>query len=141
MVGRLVKHKQVVWLQQKFCQRQSRMFATRQHLHLLVDVLAREKECAENIPDFCAYVANGNAVKCFKYSQFWVKEFVLVLSKIANIYVVTDFQFARILGFTDDDFRQSSLAFAVSSDESNLLATLNHKVNLIEDKVVAIAFA
>ena len=62
MGGRLVEHKQVVWLEHHTRHCQTRALATRQNLHLFVDILASEEECAENVAQACANIAHCNAV-------------------------------------------------------------------------------
>ena len=99
MVGRLVKDKEVDRLKQQTNHCQSSFFSTRKHFHLLVRRLASKHKRTEDIPYFRADVANRHLINRVKHRYFAIKQRRLILSEIADFYIMPDFQISIIRNF------------------------------------------
>ena len=89
MVGRLVEDEQVDGFEQQLDHCQSAAFASREHLHLLVYILATEHERAKYVLYLQSDVALCHIVNGLKHGQFAVEQLRLVLGKVAYLHVVS----------------------------------------------------
>ena len=74
----------------------ARTLAATEHSDLLVDVLALEKECSENIPQLRADIPYRDPVQRIVDRRLFIQYIFLILGIIADIDIVAD------LGFTGE---------------------------------------
>ena len=94
MIGRLVEDEQIDGFEQQLYHCQSAAFASREHLHLLVHILATEHERAKYVLYLQSDVALCHIVNGLKHGQFAVEQLRLVLGKVAYLHVVSNLQVA-----------------------------------------------
>ncbi len=125
----LVEYEQIVWFEHKTRHSQTRALAAREHLDLLVDVLAAEEECAEYVAQTRAYIAHGNSVERVEDGKLAVHKIVLILGVVAYVDVGSDTYLA--LGgrqLAREHACQRGLALAVAAYESYLRAALDREL-------------
>ena len=79
-------------MQQQLAQRQTGFLSPRQHLDLLVDVLAGEEERAQKATQLFAHIAHGHLFQRFHDRQVAVEFVGLVLGVVSDVYVVAHSQ-------------------------------------------------
>ena len=142
MVRWLVHNQQVVGREHQTRHCQTRALAARQHLDLLVDILATEQKCSQNIAQSGTNIAHRNAIQRVENGDLAVHQILLILSVVAYIDIRT--QTYRALArrqFADQHTCQRGLTLAIATDECNLLASLNHEIGSAENVLCAEALA
>ena len=124
MIGRLVKRKQVVRFQHQFRHSQSGPFSSAEHGHLLVNVLAPEKELREYVPEPGPDIAHGHTLQGSEHGFIPVKDIFLILCEIAYVHVMTGLRraFDRIQ-LSHYHAHKRCLALTVPAYERHLLAS------------------
>ncbi len=133
MVGRLVEHQQIARFEHHAGHRQPGPFTAREHLHLLVDVLAAEQERPQDVAQARADVAHGHPVEGVIDREFAVHQVVLVLRIVT--YVDVGPQPDRPLGggqLADEHPRKGRLALAVAAHQRDAVALADGEVRAAE---------
>ena len=134
MVRRLVHNEQVVGREHQSRHCQTRSLATRQHLDLLVDILASEQESTQNIAQSGADITHRNAIERIENGDLTVHQILLILSVVTHIDVGA--QADRTLAWrqlTDQHTCQRGLALAIATDECDLFATFDYEIGAAEN--------
>ena len=97
VVGRLIEQQEIIRLKQQLAQRQPASLSPAQHLHFFVDVIATEKERAEQSPHLLAHIAHGQLVDRFKNRLLGIELLFLVLFEVTHEHAVTQRHGAFVL--------------------------------------------
>ena len=90
MVGRLIKRKKVIRLEHQLGHCETRTLTTAEHSHLLINILALEKERTENIAKLQTDITDSNSVESLKHGIVLIEDIFLILSVITDIDIVSD---------------------------------------------------
>ena len=124
MVGRLVKSKKVIWLQDKLCHSQTGSLTTTEHSNLFVYIFTLEQEGSKNIPEFKTDITDCNTVQSTENRILLIKYIFLILSILSDIDIISHSGISsHRIEFVHDYAHQRSLSFSVSADKSDLLTT------------------
>ena len=89
VVGGLVKNQQIHRFKQKFDHGKTSALATRKHLDFFIDIVPAKHKGSKQVPDLRADISHSYIVNCLKNSQVFVKKRGLILSKIANLHIMS----------------------------------------------------
>ena len=134
VVRRFVEQQRVRRPQQHARHREARAFASRQHLHLLENVVAREQEPAEDVPDHRHHVHRRAGRQRVVHGRIRVHARRLVLREVLHDQVVTGDILARVWQLlAREHAHQRRLAGAVVADQRDAVAALDVQVQVGED--------
>ena len=92
VVGRFIHNEQVHRLQQQTHHGKTALFAARQHLHLFLRLLAAKHEGTQQVVNASAHIACCHIVDCVIYSDVFVKQLRLILSKVAYLHIMANLE-------------------------------------------------
>ena len=140
VVGRLVEGQEIVGLEHQAGHRQAGAFAAAEHGHLLVDVVALEEECREDVAQFGTDIPHRNPVERVIDRGLLVEDIFLILGVITDIDIVADLRLAREgFQFAHQHAHHRGLSFAVSAHEGHFLAALDDEIGPLQDRFLRIA--
>ena len=132
MIGRLIQNQQVYRLQEKFENGKASTLTTGEDFHLLGRVFATKHESPEQIAYLVADFSFRHIVDSLEYGEFSIKQRGLILSEITYLYIMPQFEFSLILQLSHDTFHERGFTLAITTYESNLVATLYSKIHATE---------
>ena len=134
VVGRLVEQQQVGRPQEHAGDGQPRALAAGQHTGLLVDVVARKQEAAQDVPDCRHHVHRRAARERLVDGQHRVEARRLVLREVLGHDLVAQMPFSAVGRlFSREHAHQRRLAGAVGADKRNPIAALDVQRQVVED--------
>ncbi len=136
MIGRLIEDQKIDGFEEELDHTQTDTLTARKDFDLLLSVFATKHEGAEKVRDLFANFADSNIVDGLIDGCFFVKQRRGVLREIAYLHVVANGEFASVSNLVHNGFDHGGFSFAILSDESNLLATLNHEGSVMEDAII-----
>ena len=139
MVGRLVEQQRVRRTQQHARHRQPRALAARQHAGLLVDVVAREEESAEDVADGRHHVVGRAGPQRVVDGEIGVEPRRLVLREVLHHHLVSLAPLTRVRRLdAGEHAHQGGLPGPVRSDDRDAVAPLDVQARAPEDDGVAV---
>ena len=133
MIGRLVENQQVDRLQQQTDDGQTAAFASAEHFHTLVTLLASKHEGTQNVVDAQSDFTLRHMVDGLKHGEALVQLLSLVLCEIAYLHIMANLEVAVKGNLAHDTLHQGRFALTVLADKGHLLATLDGQVNMVEN--------
>ena len=141
MVGGLVEDEEVDRLEQQFYHRQTAALTSRQHFDFLVGGLTAKHKGPKYVADFQAYVATRYAVDGVEHGEFTVEQLGLILGAVANLDIVTYFEFAGKVYLIHYTLDQRGLSLTIAPHKSHLLAAAEGERDVVKDTMTAIILA
>ena len=99
VVRRFVENQEVHGFQQEANHGEAGTLTPGEHFHLFVRRFAAKHERPEDVSDFGAYVSRGDAVNRVEDGEFTVQKLCLILSVVANLHAVSEFECAFEIRF------------------------------------------
>ena len=116
-------------MEEEFAQGKPRFLSTRQHLHLLVDVFAREQEGAQQAAQLLPDVSNSDILQGFQDRHVAVQLVGLVLGVVSDVHVVPHIQGAGRAGLLlQEHAGEGGFPCAVFADQGHFLLTGHDEV-------------
>ena len=137
VVRRFVEDQQVVGLKEELEQSQARALTTAEDLDLLRRSFAAKHKGAEEILDLRADLALGYIVDSLEDGARLILDGRLILGEVADLHVMAKREDTFVLQLLHDTAHEGTLPFPVLPDEGNLVAALDHQVDIREDTLVA----
>ena len=128
----LVEDEEVHWFEEEFEYSESCALATGQHFHFFRGVFASEHKGSEQVAYLIAYLPLCNIINGLENGKFTVEQGCLVLSEVANLYVVSEVELSLVLELSHDALDECRLSFAVATYEGYLVATFYGEVHTAE---------
>ena len=141
VVGRFVENQEVHGFEQELNHRQTTAFTTRQHLHKLVAGFSTEHERTEQVANLQTNVSLCHTVDGVEHGDVAIEQLRLVLGKIADLHIVSHFQFAIVRNLVHDALHESGFTLTVVAHERHLLASLDGEVHIAKHLMLAISLA
>ena len=136
VVRRFVENQQVVWLEEELEQSQARALTTAEYLDLLRRSFTTEHKGAEEILDLRADLALGYIIDGLEDGARLILDSRLILGEVADLDIMAEREDTFVLQLLHDAAHEGTLPFPVLPDEGNLVATLDHQVDIREDALV-----
>ena len=137
VVRRFVENQQVVWLEEELEECQARALTTAEYLDLLRRSFTTEHKGTEEILDLRTDLALGYIIDGLEDGARLILDGRLILGEVADLHVMTEREDTFVLQLLHDAAHEGTLPFPVLPDEGNLVATLDHQVDIREDALVA----
>ena len=139
MVGRLIKSKQIIWLEHELSHSQTGTLSTAQHCYLLINILSLEKKSTKDITKLQTNITDSYSVQCAEYRIIFIKYIFLILSVVSYIYIMTDLRLTvHRVQFFHYHTHQRSLTLSVSTYEGDLLTSSYLDLSPVKDHLGAI---
>ena len=142
VVRRLIQHQQVARFEHHAGHCQAGTLTTREHLHLLVDILTAEQEGTQNIAQTGTNIAHSHPIQRVIDRKLAIHQIVLILGIVANIDIRT--QANRPFGrgqLTNQHTRQRRLTLAIATHQGDAVALLDRKICPREDMLRPVGHA
>ena len=141
MVCRLVEDEEVRGLQQHAGQRDAGAFAAGEHSDFLEDIVAREKEAAEDVAHLRHRISGSNGLDGFEDGEIGIELVGMVLGEERGRDLVAQRDISRI-GFllAGDEAAEGGLARTVGPDDGELLALVDLEIEAVENLERAVGF-
>ena len=136
VVRRFVEEQQVVWLKEELEECQARALTTAEYLDLLRRSFTSEHKGAEEILDLRTDLALGYIVDSLEDGARLILDGRLILGEVADLDIMPEREDTFVLQLLHDTAHEGTLPFPVLPDEGNLVATLDHQVDIREDALV-----
>ena len=136
VVRRFVENQQVIWLEEELEQSQARALTTAEYLDLLRRSFTTEHEGAEEVLDLRADLALGYIVDGLEDGARLILDGRLILGEVADLDIMPEREGTFVLQLLHNAAHEGTLPFPVLPDEGNLVATLDHQVDIREDALV-----
>ena len=142
VVCRLVEQQGVGRPQEHSRHGQPRAFAAREHAGLLVDLVAREQESAEDVANRRHHVIRRTRRQGLVHRQRRIEAHGFVLRKVLHHDLMAEGPAAAVWRlFAGQHAHQRRLARAVRPDQCDAIAALDVQVHVAEDREIAIRLA
>ena len=132
MIGRLIQNQQIYRLQEEFENGKASTFTTGEDFHLLGRVFTTKHESSEQIAYLVANFSFRHIIYSLEYGEFPIEQGGLILSEITDLYIMSQFEFPLILQLSHDTFHECGFTLAITTYESDLVATLYSKIHATE---------
>ena len=140
VVGGLVEHQEVRGAQQQLGEREPRLLAAGEHLHLLLDIVAREEEGSEVAAQARHVVGARRALELLEHRAAGIEHLELVLRVEGDLHLVARLPLAGVGSQRSGrDAQQRGLAGAVGAGERNAVAAPHQEVHALVDARLAVA--
>ena len=125
-----------MWLKHHSRHSKAGALATREHLNLLINILASEQKCTQYIAQSGTDIAHSNAVKGVVDGKVAVHQIILILSIItyADISTKADCSLSRLC-LTNKYAGKGGLTLAITAYKGNLVALMDSKLGTRKDSV------
>ena len=121
-------------MEYQFCHGKARSLPSTQYCDLLVDILALEEKCTENIPESCPDIPDCYLIQSIKDSIFLLQYILLILCIISQINIIAHLGLTtQRLKFSGNEFHHCTLSLTVPSYKSHLLTSLNSEFWFLKD--------
>lgn len=137
MVRRFVEDQQVVWLEEELEECQARALTTAEYLDLLRRSFTSKHKGTEEVLDLRADLALGYIVDSLEDGARLILDGRLILGEVADLDIMPEREDTFVLQLLHDAAHEGTLPLAVLPDEGNLVATLDHQVDIREDALIA----
>ena len=137
VVRRLVEDQQVVGLKEELEECQARALTTAEHLDLLRRSFTTEHKGAEEVLDLRADLTLGYIIDSLEDGARLILDGRLILGEVTDLHIMTEREDTFVLQLLHDAAHEGTLPFPVLPDEGNLVAALDHQVDIREDTLVA----
>jgi len=141
MIRRLIKNQEIHRFQQELNHGKTGAFSSGKHFHLLVRSLSAKHERSQYIPYLQPDISHCHTINRIEDSPVFIQQLCLVLCKIADLHIVPQSQLAGIIrNLIHNALHKRGLTFTVLTNESDLFAAVNSKINIMEDNMASIGF-
>ena len=139
MIRRFIENQEIHRFQQQLNHGKTGTLSAGKHFHLLVRSLATKHECSQYITYLQPDIPYRHTVDGIEYRKIFIQQLRLILSKIANLHVVSQSKFSGIIrNLVHDTLYKCRLTLTVLTYKSHLLTTVYGEIYIVEYDMVAI---